>query len=390
MKVALSVIGKFHTFDLARELHQRGLLQGVYSGYPMFKLRDEKLPAQLIHTFPWLQTPYMALTGRDKLGQRLLRLYEHWNRISFDHYTARSLSECDVFVGLSGSALITGRKARQRGIRYICDRGSSHIRAQNELLAQEHLLWREPFTGIDPRVIDREEAEYAEADGITVPSGFSARTFIEQGVPPQKVHRLPYGVNLGSFHATAQPAPQFFDILFAGGASLRKGIPYLLQAFQRLKHPRKRLFFAGAFSAEFAQKLQQLGLWSDHIQLLGHLQQAELRDRMSSSSVLVLPSIEDGFGLVMAQAMACGCPVIASENTGGSDLFLDGDAGFIVPIRRADLLADRLQQLADDPTLRNAMGQRALRVVQSFGGWQRYGDEAVAIYASLLQQGAPA
>ena len=390
MKVALSVIGKFHTFDLARELHQRDLLQGVYSGYPMFKLGNEKIPAQLIHTFPWLQTPYMAFTGRDKLGQRLLRLYEHWNRISFDRYTARNLPPCDVFVGLSGSALITGRQARQRGTRYVCDRGSSHIRAQDELLAQEHALWQEPFTGIDPRVIDREEAEYAEADGITVPSGFSARTFIEQGVPAHKVHRLPYGVNLGSFHATAQPSHQSFDILFAGGASLRKGIPYLLQAFQRLKHPRKRLFFAGAFSAEFAQKLQQLGLWSDQIQLLGHLQQTELRDRMSRSSVLVLPSIEDGFGLVMAQAMACGCPVVASENTGASDLFTDGDAGYIVPIRRADLLADRLQQLADDPALRNAMGQRALKVVQSVGGWQRYGDEAVSIYASLLQQGAPA
>jgi alpha-maltose-1-phosphate synthase len=60
MRVALSTPGKFHTFDLARELHARGALAAVFSAYPRFKLRHEGLPATSIKTFPWLMTPYMV------------------------------------------------------------------------------------------------------------------------------------------------------------------------------------------------------------------------------------------------------------------------------------------------------------------------------------------
>lgn len=390
MQVALSVIGKFHTFDLARELHQRGMLAGIFSGYPRFKLRHEQLPDALIHTFPWLRAPYMALARKDWLGARFMQRIERWSYATFDRHTARHLPACDVFVGLSGAALHSGRQARQQGARYVCDRGSSHIRQQHALLDEEHAIWGLHNQSTAPHTIEQEEAEYAEADCITVPSRFSANTFIAQGVPAHKVRCLPYGVNLSDFRPAGQPQTGRFDILFAGGASLRKGVPYLLKAFQRFQHPHKRLSFAGSFPTDLISHMRTAGLWSEGIELLGHLDWHALRERMSTSHTLVLPSIEDGFGLVMAQAMACGCPVIASEHTGANELFIDGDAGYIVPIRRADLLADRLQQLADDPALRDAMGQRALKVVQSVGGWQRYGDEAVSIYASLLQQGAPA
>ena len=97
----------------------------------------------------------------------------------------------------------------------------------------------------------------------------------------------------------------------------------------------------------------------------------------------MLPSVEEGFGLVIPQALACGCPVIATDHTGAPDLFEDGDAGFILPIRRADLLADRLQQLADDPSLRARMADRARDVVTGIGGWRNYGEQAMSLYESL-------
>jgi glycosyltransferase involved in cell wall biosynthesis len=89
--------------------------------------------------------------------------------------------------------------------------------------------------------------------------------------------------------------------------------------------------------------------------------------------------------MVQAQAMACGCPVIASRNTGGDDLFSDGQEGFIVPIRDVDALANRLQQLADQPEKRTLMGQRALQRVQGLGGWRDYGERAMAIYKEIPQ-----
>jgi len=105
---------------------------------------------------------------------------------------------------------------------------------------------------------------------------------------------------------------------------------------------------------------------------------------MSRSHVLVLPSIEEGLALVQAEAMACGCPVIATDHTGAEDLFEDGTEGFIVPIRHADAIAARLQQLADDPDLRARMSEACIARVRRLGGWHEYGSRALAAYESLL------
>ena len=116
-----------------------------------------------------------------------------------------------------------------------------------------------------------------------------------------------------------------------------------------LKHPRKRLRIAGTVEPETLAVLERLGL--DGVELLGSMSQEKLAEYMSSSHVMVLPSIEEGLALVQAQAMACGCPLISSVNTGGEDLFQDGVEGFLVPIRSPEAIHDRLAQLAGDPEL---------------------------------------
>ena len=384
MKVVVSVIGKFHSFDLARELHARGALEAIFTGYPRFKLRNEMLPVAKIHTFPYLQAPYMGLSGRDLLGPRVMREWEWAARVTLDRHVAEHLPQCDVFVGLSSAALTSGREARRRSARYVCDRGSTHIRVQDLLLREEHNLWGLTFAGIDPRVIEREEAEYAEADLITVPSGFNLDSFVAQGVPASKLRRLPYGVNLSRFQPAGAPANGGFDVLFVGGMSLRKGLPYLLQAFKQVTHARKTLTLAGAVAPELVALFKARGLWPDDVRLLGHVPQPQLKELMSRSHVMVLPSIEEGLALVQAQAMACGCVVVASRHTGAEDLFSDGEEGFIVPVRDAAALAGRMQQLADDPTLRELMSAKALQRVRGAGGWQQYGEQAMAVYRELL------
>src|SRR5947209_3353569 len=127
MKVAVSTIGKFHTFDLARELHRRDALAAIFTGYPRLKLKHEQLPRRLIRTFPWLHAPYMVPRLRNALGIRALRAWELLDRASLDLHVSRNLPPCEVFVGLSGSALRSGRVAQSRGARYVCDRGSTHI-----------------------------------------------------------------------------------------------------------------------------------------------------------------------------------------------------------------------------------------------------------------------
>jgi glycosyltransferase involved in cell wall biosynthesis len=104
---------------------------------------------------------------------------------------------------------------------------------------------------------------------------------------------------------------------------------------------------------------------------------------MSRSHVLALPSVEEGLALVLGQAMACGCPVVATAATGAEDLFTDGIEGFIIPPRDPIALADRLQQLAGDPDLRARMSAAALARVKHLGGWDRYGDQWDSLLHSL-------
>jgi glycosyltransferase involved in cell wall biosynthesis len=383
MKVALSTTGKFHTFDLARELHARGALACILTGYPRFKLRNEGLPPEAIRTFPWINGAYMAFPWKHRLAPQIMQQWEHVNATSFGSWVGRNLPPCDVYVGLSGSTLPAGMQARSRGIAYVCDRGSTHIRVQDRLLREEHALWGVPFSGIDPRSIAREESEYGAADRITVPSGFVFRSFLDQGVPFEKMRLLPYGVNLARFEPVAKPQQGRFDVLFVGGMSLRKGVQYLVQAYNRVEHPAKSLTFVGAPSQDLIDLLAARGLWPQDAKVLGHVPQTELKELMSRSHVMVLPSIEEGLAMVQAQAMACACPVLATSNSGAEDLFDDSVEGYIVPIRNVDALTARLQGLADDPDARAAMGQRALARVRGLGGWQDFGQRATRIYEEL-------
>jgi glycosyltransferase involved in cell wall biosynthesis len=107
---------------------------------------------------------------------------------------------------------------------------------------------------------------------------------------------------------------------------------------------------------------------------------------MSRSHVLALASVEEGLALVMGQAMACGCPVIATKATGAEDLFSDGVEGFIAADRDIDAITDRLQRLVDDPTLRAQMGAAALERVKNLGGWDEYGERWDALLHQLTGQ----
>jgi starch synthase len=213
-----------------------------------------------------------------------------------------------------------------------------------------------------------------------VPSSFAARSFVEMGVPAEKIHVIPYGVRLEKFTRTGEPPSDRFEVLFAGSVSLRKGVPYLLEAFAQLRHPAKRLRIAGSMHPDMKTVMDRLP--QQQVEFLGALPQEQLAHLMSTSHVMVLPSIEEGLALVQGQALACGCPVLCSTNTGGEDLFTDGVEGFVVPVRDVAALTDRMQQLADDPALQSKMSEAALRRVHLLGGWDDYGDR----WESLLNQ----
>ncbi|MHB1765003.1 MAG: glycosyltransferase [Gammaproteobacteria bacterium] len=123
---------------------------------------------------------------------------------TFDHQERRHLLECDVVIAISGRGLETGQAVQHCGGYYVCDRGSSHIRLQDQNPAARTCPLGARFPGIDPWVMDRESHEYEIVDAITVPSESAQRSFIEHGIPEGKVHEVPNGVRLDRFFKTGE------------------------------------------------------------------------------------------------------------------------------------------------------------------------------------------
>ena len=373
MRIVQAVFGVFHHFELARELERRGHLSVIYSTFPWQRLQREGLPHSRVQTFPWIHTPEFLIQRYGIGGHWLPDHLGYANALAFDEWTLRRIPSCDAFIAISGAGLKTGRETQREGGLFVCDRGSSHQRYQEQIVSEEYRRWGVDLPVSDERDTIREEKIYETADLITVPSGFALRSFVEMGVPAKKMRKIPYGVRLERFRPTGEPPKDRFDVLFAGGVSLRKGVPYLMEAFAKLPHPSKRLRIAGAVRPDFEAVLSRLP--RENVEFLGSVSQEKMVELMSTSHVMVLPSIEEGLALVQGQAMACGCPVIASTNTGSEDLYTDGVEGFIVPVRDSAALTMRMQQFADDPDLRQRMSEASLKRVKSLGGWKDYGDQ---------------
>ena len=387
MQIVQAVFGVFHHFELAHQMHRRGYLRKLYSTWPWARLKREGLPHSLVGTFPYFHgTDYIL--SRTRFYPRALSVaMNRANALAFDRYTSRVIPACDAFVAISGAGLLTGKLVQQRGGKFICDRGSTHQRFQEDVVRNEYLRWAIPLELPTPHIAIREEKIYEVADAITVPSSVARRSFLARGVAARKVHVIPYGVRLDLFKKTADPPKDCFEVLFVGQVSIRKGIPYLLEAFARLRHPNKRLTVVGAIQPHIRPLLASLP--TEAVTFLGSVRQSELADRMSRSHVMVLPSVEEGLALVQAQAMACECPVIATRATGAEDLFTDGVEGFIVEDRDVDALADRMQRIADDPTLRECLATAAHLRVRTIGGWDTYGQRWDDLLHDLTGQPRP-
>ena len=377
MKIAIGCQGRFHLLDLARQMEQRGYLDHFYTGYPRFKIDD--LPRAKVSTFPWLMTPYMA-AGRFGFGSSL-EILERLIVRCFDDWTARNIEECNVYHCLSASGVRTHALVRDRyGAVTISDRPCSHIVFQEQILREEYELQGQRFKGIDPYLKQRELDEYESCDLIVVPSTFALRSFVELGVPAKKLRQNTLGADLRLF----KPLPKhddIFRVIYAGALSFQKGIPYLLRALSGLNSLNLEIWLIGQVQPEMK------GLLAKHegqYRYVGVVDRNSLPWFYSQGSVLILPSVQDGFGMVQAEAMACGLPVIATTNTGAEDLFTDGLEGFVVPIRDPEAIREKVLALYQNRDLQDEMSKAALRRVTAIGGWRDYGDRSATLYRDAL------
>lgn len=382
MKVSLSVPGRFQFFNLAEELQKHGVLERLVTSQPKFKTASFNIPRNKVRS---ILTKEILERGWRKLPRSLQRMYNPQYAIHevFDWLAAGRIGYPDIVAGGSSVFLHTLRRAKASGILTVVEHGSSHIVYQEKILREEYERFGiaiEPFMLPHPKVITKEMAEYAEADAIAIPSSYVRRTFVEQGVAPEKMIQVPYGVDLSVFRQIPKE-DDVFRVIFGGGLSLRKGTHYLLQAFAELALPNSELLLIGAINEEIKPFLQKYAGTYRH---LTYRPMPELHKFYSQGSVFVLPSLEEGLAMVQPQAMACGLPVICTTNTGGEDIVRDGLDGFVIPIRDTEKLKEKILFLYNHPDIRAAMGQSAKQRVSAGFTWDDYGRKMIKEYEKLL------
>jgi len=295
-----------------------------------------------------------------------------WVYTSLDHHTAKHhLQNIDAVYAYEDEAAATFQTAKQQGILCLYDLAIISYRLSRDIQVQE----AERFPDLAPALlatkepawkIERKEQEVQLADYIFVASSITKKSLLDVGINSEKITVIPYGSPIDYF----QPQPKAdnnFRALFVGRVSPRKGVHYLLQAWQELQLPDAELLFVGSnlFPEGWLDQYQDL---FRHIPSVPH---ASLNQYYSSGSVFVFPSLVEGFGLVLLEAMACGIPVISTPNTAGPDILTDGIEGFIIPIRDVEALKEKLEWCYRHPQELAEMGQAARRKAEQLT-WDLY------------------
>jgi glycosyltransferase involved in cell wall biosynthesis len=377
MKVSIAFGSRNHAYALALYLQRHSLLGHLYTRYPLSMLDPEV--RQHCRSFPYIHT---SLAVADRLGfTRITTALDATANRTFDRWVSRRMEPSDVFMAMSGIGLEARRAAKAMGSFTVCDRGSTHIRYQDRILGEEYDLWGLPYKPIQRPVVETEEAEYREADLVVAQSTFAYRSFVEAGMSPRNVTWLSPGVDV-SFFSPKPRTDNMFRILYLGQMTLRKGVQYLLQAMDALKDPGTELVLAGPLLPDFGPLMAR---FEGRFRYLGRQPgKTELRELYNQCSVFVLPSVEDGFGVVIHEAMACGVPVIATTNTGGPDVIEDGVDGYVVPVRSPEALADRISYMRSKHGLAAEMGREALKKSKHYSH-EAYNSRVADLYRRMLK-----
>ena len=269
-------------------------------------------------------------------------------------------SEKWIFNGYSGFCEKSLIKAKKLGAVTLVERACPHIDVQEELVREEKSYLLGKNLTIDKNNIhlfERMKREYDSADYISVPSNYTRKSFIKRGINPSKIIMVPL-CNEKDVPLKKLPVkyPDIFTVFCVSGNFYRKGLIYLLRAWKELGLSNAKLIVKGEIPEEFKEYTLLL-----NIEVISrHISDEEIINIYNNSSVCVLPSIDDGFGMVVIEAMRAALPVIVTENVGAADILEDGKDGFIIPIRDVVALKNKILFYYNNPDKVSEMGMNAL------------------------------
>jgi glycosyltransferase involved in cell wall biosynthesis len=401
MRILVAQLGARRHYAIPALLQREGLLEVLYtdlcSEAPVLRLVNAAWPGRMrpkplvsllsrrvpgvppgkIRCFPGLA---LARVLRRAVGRMPDDQYRGWteaNRAFGRRVTSCRGANVDTAYVFNGAGLEVLEHARRHGWRTILEQTAAPIEFDEQLLAEERGLWPGwEYGGASPHawrpLAEREKAEWELADEILCGSDFVVNRLAEAGGPAERTAVVPYGARGEDFHpATPRLHLDGLHVLFVGTICLRKGIQYLMEAAQRLgtRHVQFRAVGPVRVAECAVRRL------ADALEMTGPVPRSEIAQQYAWADVLVLPSLSEGSANVAYEAMACGLPVITTPNAG--TVVRDGCEGFVVPIRDADAIAERIEELAGDRDLLGELSQSAVARATEFT-WDRYGERLIA------------
>ncbi len=258
--------------------------------------------------------------------------------VAFDTRAARAQPDADHLIAFNGQALAQFARARRRSRPSVSlVAANSHLRRVVRQHARAYA--RYPFErSWAPRLLARNLREYAQAERIYYSSRYILESFLEEGFSEDALCSLPLTPD-PRYTPAARPACSSFDVVYVGSLTVAKGVPLLVDAFARLAHSDMRLVLVGGWGTRGMRR---------------YLEGARARDprivicpgdplpHLRSARLYVHPAYEDGFAYAPAEALACGVPVIVSEDTGMKELIAAPDLGMVVPTGELDALSEAI------------------------------------------------
>lgn len=333
---------------------------------------------------PWRE---IARFGANAIGASFLTRHEFgWCSVDgvyrdLDRAVAGRIRQASASIKAAYSyedgALETFRAAKQRGAKCIYDLPIAYWKAGRQIFLEEaerEPEWAMTLDGLNDSEdkLERKDEEIRQADCIVVASQFTKQTLDLSECQKANINVIPYGAPppLKDFKPAAGRRP--LRVLFVGSLGQRKGTAYLLRACEHLGwHVGLTLI-----GNEPAAKCLPISAALRRHRWISSCTHADILGEMRNHDVLVFPSLFEGFGLVILEAMSQGMTVITTPNTGGPDVIRDGENGFIVPIRSTDAIAERLEWLIDDRVRLASMREAALNTARAMS-WKTY-ERAIA------------
>jgi len=383
MKVNVAVCGKFHYHDYVRYLATLGILNRFYYSH---RLSTDSAALgigkeQAVNLWP--KEYLLGIHGWLTRGRLVPEMYA-WYANLWQAGVLRRWKPCDILhLMLHGTGVAVARRAKREGSVVVVEPVNQHPQGMNEILGDETERLGLKTRRALYRIQERQIEEAALSDFLLAPSRVVRDSFVMRGYDQHRTSVLPYAVDLTRFHPIAGQASsdKRFRVICVAQITPRKGQVYLLEAWKKLDLPNAELLLIGSLSHEMASVLRRYDGIFRHIPFVPNQQLFQYYGR---SSVFVLPSLEDGFGCVSTEAMACGVPVVITASAGSSEIIEHGKDGFVVPARSPEAITEHLELLYRNTELRNEMATAALTKAQTELGWDIYAGRLCDLYRSIL------